>query len=82
MTATAVDCPKAAYDKRIGLYTVIRTQPVDDGYRFFMEGGLIDSIGLGYFPDVAPPHSTNPYRGRDITFKPFDGDRYLFVQRY
>lgn len=46
-TATAVDCPKAAYDRRIGLYTVSRTQPVDDGCLFFMEGGLIDSIGLG-----------------------------------
>ncbi|MDV8025237.1 hypothetical protein [Rhodococcus sp. IEGM 1330] len=81
LTDVAVDCPKTWEDKRIGLYSVQYVRPVDNGCLFFIEGGLIDSIGLGYFPDVAPPLG-EPEHDRDIGYQEFDGDWYLFVQRF
>lgn len=81
LTATAVDCPKTFEGSRIGLYSVQYVQPVDNGCLFFIEGGLIDSIGLGYFPDVAPPLG-KPRHDGDIGYQEFDGDWYLFVQRF
>jgi hypothetical protein len=77
----AVDCPKSWEGRRIGLYNVQYVRPVDNGCLFFIEGGLIDSIGLGYFPDVAPTLG-EPRRDGDIGYHEFDGDWYLFVQRF
>ncbi|MGV8873379.1 MAG: hypothetical protein ACOH2Q_12700 [Rhodococcus sp. (in: high G+C Gram-positive bacteria)] len=81
LTAAAVECPKTFDDRRIGVYSVRYIQPVTNGCLFFIEGGLFDSIGLGYFPDVAPPLE-EPRREGDIGYQEFDGDWYLFVQRF
>ncbi|MBY4126955.1 hypothetical protein HQO83_00960 [Rhodococcus fascians] len=81
LTHAASECPKSFEDRRIGVYNVRRVQPVTNGCLFFIEGGLFDSIGLGYFPDVAPS-LREPRREGDIGYQKFEGDWYMFVQRF
>ena len=77
----ARECSESFADRRIGAYQVRRIQPVDNGCLFFIEGGLIDSIGLAYLPDGAP-YLGEPRHDGDIGYEEYAGDWYRFVQRF
>jgi hypothetical protein len=81
LAAAARECPKSLTDRRIGAYKVWQIQPVDNGCLFFIEGGLIDSIGLAYLPNGAP-YIGDPRRDGDIGYQEYHGDWYQFVQRF
>jgi hypothetical protein len=81
LAAAAVPCVQSWDDRRIGMYQVRRIQPVDGGCLFYIEGGLIDSIGLAYLPEGAP-YLGKPRHDGDIGYTPYRGDWYRFVQRF
>ena len=77
----AQQCPQSWTDQRIGVYRIWQIRPVEDGCLFFIEGGLIDSIGLAYLPDGAP-YLGDPRRDGEIGYRPYSGPWYRFVQRF
>lgn len=77
----AHQCPQSWTDQRIGVYRIWQIRPVEGGCLFFIEGGLIDSIGLAYLPDGAP-YLGDPRRDDDIGYRPYSGPWYRFVQRF
>lgn len=81
MAAASAECAKSSDDRRIGMYQVWQVQPVDGGCLFYIEGGLIDSIGLAYLPDGAP-YLGKPRHDGDIGYEQYSGDWYRFVQRF
>jgi len=81
LVAASAQCVQSWNDHWIGVYRVWRVQPVDGGCLFYIEGGLIDSIGLAYLPDGAP-HLGKPRRDGDIGYEHYNGDWYRFVQRF
>lgn len=81
LTAVARECPKTFDDRRIGVYRVWQIRPVDGGCLFYIEGGLIDSIGLAHLPNGAP-YLGEPRHDGDIGYREYHGDWYRFVQRF
>ncbi|NGP09345.1 hypothetical protein G6038_28525 [Rhodococcus sp. 14C212] len=81
LAAEARRCPQSWTDQRIGVYRIWQIRPVEGGCLFFIEGGLIDSIGLAYLPDGAP-HLGDPRRDGEIGYRPYSGPWYRFVQRF
>ena len=81
LAAEAQECSTSATDRRIGAYQVKRIQAVDNGCLFFIEGGLINSIGLAYLPAGAP-YLGDPRHDGDIGYQELDGDWYTFVQLF
>ncbi|MFE4500035.1 hypothetical protein ACFRFQ_09220 [Rhodococcus sp. NPDC056743] len=81
LVAEAQECSTSSTDRRIGAYQVRRIEPVGDGCLFYLEGGLINSIGLAYLPDGAP-YLGDPRHDGDIGYQAFDGDWYTFVQAF
>lgn len=81
LAAESVECVQSGDDRRIGVYQVLRIQPVDGGCLFYIEGGLIDSIGLAYLPEGAP-YLGAPRRDGDIGYEKYSGAWYRFVQRF
>ncbi len=83
LTAVARECPKTFDDRRIGgVYRVWQIRPVDGGCLFYIEGGLIDSIGLAHLPNGAPYLGEPPRHDGDIGYREYHGDWYRFVQRF
>ncbi len=81
LAAEARQCPQSWTDQRIGMYRIWQIRPVEGGCLSFIEGGLIDSIGLAYLPDGAP-HLGAPRRDGEIGYTPYSGPWYRFVQRF
>ncbi|MCJ0905942.1 hypothetical protein [Rhodococcus sp. ARC_M6] len=81
LAAMAVDCQKSLDAQRIGVYRVVQIWPDNNGCRFQIEGGLLNSIGLAYLPDGAP-YLGEPRREGDTGYEKFDGDWYLFVRGF
>ncbi|MBS9372299.1 hypothetical protein [Rhodococcus sp. B50] len=81
LTAASAQCAQSWDDRWFGVYRVWRIQPVDGGCLFYIEGGLIDSIGLAYLPEGAP-YLGKPRHDGDIGYEPYSGDWYRFVQRF
>lgn len=81
LAAEAQECLTSSTDRRIGAYQVRRVEAVDDGCLFFIEGGLINSIGLAYLPDGAP-YLGDPRHDGDIGYQELHGDWYTFVQAF
>jgi len=81
LAAAAAECAQSWDARRIGVYQVRRIQPVDDGCLFYIEGGLIDPIGLAYLPEGAP-YLGKPRHDGDIGYKEYNGAWYRFVQRF
>ncbi|MFN3539575.1 MAG: hypothetical protein ACK40J_05850 [Rhodococcus sp. (in: high G+C Gram-positive bacteria)] len=80
--STAADhCVQSFEGTTLGVYRVYRTQPVEGGCLFFIEGGLLNSIGLAHFPDGAP-YIGEPQHAGDIGYEEFDGDWYQFEQLF
>lgn len=79
LAAEAQECSTSATDRRIGVYQVRRIESVEHGCLFFIEGGLINSIGLAYLPGGAP-YLGVPRHDGDIGYQELDGDWYTFVQ--
>lgn len=80
--STAADhCVQSFEGTTLGVYRVYRTQPVEGGCLFFIEGGLLNSIGLAHFPDGAP-YIGEPQHEGDIGYEEFDGDWYQFEQLF
>ncbi|MGG7099871.1 hypothetical protein [Rhodococcus sp. 24CO] len=78
LAAEAQHCSTSSTDRRIGTYQVKRIQAVDNGCLFFIEGGLINSIGLAYLPARAP-YLGDPRHDGDIGYQELDGDWYTFA---
>ena len=81
LVAASTQCVQSMEDRRIGVYQVRRIQPVDGGCLFYIEGGLIDPIGLAYLPDGAP-YLGKPRHDGDIGYEQYSGDWYRFVERF
>lgn len=74
-------CTQSFESTTLGVYRVYMIQPVDGGCLFYIEGGLIQSIGFARFPDEAP----DPRKARqdgEIEYETFDGDWYQFKQLF
>lgn len=66
----------------IGAYRVYSAHRVgDDGCRFAVEGGLIDSVGVAYLPGEQP-YLGAPRRDGEFGYRHIEGDWYAFVQRF
>ncbi len=77
--STAADqCGETFEDQTIGLYRVWMTERVDGGCLFYMDGGLIDPVGLAHMPDGVP-YLGDPRHEGDIGYQEFNGDWYRFV---
>lgn len=81
LAAASGQCEQSFDDRWMGMYRVWRVQPVDGGCLFYIEGGLIDSIGLAYLPDGAP-YLGVPRHDGDIGYTQYSGDWYRFVERF
>lgn len=81
LLTAAHECPDSFETRRIGLYTVWQTLPVENGCLFFVEGGLIDSIGLAYLPGGAP-RLGEPRHDGDIGYQVYEEDWYTIVRRF
>nr|WP_296769621.1 hypothetical protein [Rhodococcus sp. (in: high G+C Gram-positive bacteria)] len=81
LETVAADCADSQQDRRIGAYSVLQIRRMDKGCLFFIQGGLIDSIGLAYLPD-SDPRIGKPRHDGDFGFEEFSGDWYRFVQRF
>ncbi|SUF08999.1 hypothetical membrane protein [Rhodococcus gordoniae] len=81
LVAASAQCAPSWDGRRIGVYQVRRIQPVDGGCLFYIEGGLIDPIGLAYLPGGAP-YLGKPRHDGDIGYEQYSGDWYRFVERF
>lgn len=81
LVAASAQCAPSWDGRRIGVYQVRRIQPVDSGCLFYIEGGLIDPIGLAYLPGGAP-YLGKPRHDGDIGYEQYNGDWYRFVERF
>ncbi|OZF54546.1 hypothetical protein CH293_07495 [Rhodococcus sp. 14-2470-1b] len=88
LTATAEECPDVdTAERRVGLYRVWHTMPVDPDAAghggcvlYVRGGGRVDGVGLAYLP-LGIPNTYTHYAGRpDIEYSHYDGDWYQFTQ--
>lgn len=81
LTEAAAECQEATENRTIGVYRIESVRKMDGGCVFFIEGGLIDGIGLAYLPNGAP-YLGDPRFDGDFGYKEYEGDWYRFVQRF
>ncbi|MEE4023980.1 hypothetical protein V1Y59_12910 [Gordonia sp. PKS22-38] len=80
LEAAADRCDESLDETKIGVYEVWRIESADGGCRFFMKGGLVDSVGLAYLPDGPPTERSGDER--EITYRGFEDEWYRFVQQF
>jgi len=81
LTSMATDCNGSVHGDRVGLYSVLDTQPVTGGCLIYVEGGLIDSVGFAYFPEGAPSLG-KPQRDGDIGYRKWADHWFTFTEAF
>jgi hypothetical protein len=79
LTAYAQACTPSSDDQRIGLYDTWRVEPLDTGCHFYLEGGLVNLVGVAHLPGGTDKIGL-PERDGEIGYQHIESDWYRFVQ--